>query len=133
MNKNSQTERMPTVSFHICKVLISTNKCVVTESRAWGWGQAGGRAKEEVEGMEKDKFIFWVLVIVSSCTHMSKHQIIHFKYEQFVLCQLYLNVTDITSGRHCQQSSHEEESENTCFKSRGLSELGRRTGLSSGG
>lgn len=34
-----------------------------------------------------------VIVVMASCSHMSKHQLISFKYMQFTVCQLQLNKT----------------------------------------
>lgn len=73
----------------------------MTENRGGvGWDTAEGNMQAGQTKWDTRKllgmmniFITVIVVILRGSIHMSKHQIVHFKYVQLTECQLYLNNT----------------------------------------
>lgn len=55
-----------------------------------GWEEGTYRRKKNILGV-MDVLIHIIVVMAHDCVHISKHQIVRFKYVQFVVCYLRLN------------------------------------------
>lgn len=53
----------------------------------WGW-RLFIRSHKEVLGMMD---VFTTLIVMMTYAYVKTHEIIHFKYDQLIVCQLYIN------------------------------------------
>lgn len=78
-----------------CELLYSTKK-QTSSYLGWGWqGEIEGRDYKGAPGLEVMS-IFTILIVVmvwQVYTYIKAYKIVHFKYLQFILCQLYFNKT----------------------------------------
>ena len=83
--KQQQQKGVPTVCFHLYKIIGRTNQYILTEKRwmvAWEWVEGGRNGLQQ--GTTKLLGVIcslsWVWQQFYGYTYVEKHEIIHFKY-----------------------------------------------------